>query len=223
MSSPTVARRCRLPALLLALLVVLLALSGCARVRAALAVQPDDTVSGEIVLATPESPESAGPTYLAPPALAGDVDVAPYRQEGYAGSVVRFTGITFPQVAELIAAAGEPGNTVRLDLRRAGNRVVLSGSVDLTTADADLADFQLKISFPGQVLDANGDADSGTVGWTFEAGRVGDVEAVVAIANPDAPSPVNWTLGLAAAVAAVTGLVVLLARRTRNPPVGPTR
>lgn len=219
MPTPPTARRRTMPALLLTLLVVLLAMSGCARVRAALAVQPDDTVSGEIVLAVPESPDGAGPTYTEPPALAAEVDVEPYRQEGYAGSVVRFSEITFPQVAELISAVGEPGQNVRLDLRRAGNRVVLTGEVDLTTADADLADFQLKVSFPGQVLDANGDADSGTVSWRFEAGRVGDVEAVVAVDDPDAPSPVNWTLGLAAVVAVVAGLVVLLARRTRNPPL----
>ena len=46
-SRPSVPRR-TLP-LVLALLVALTALSGCARVRAALAVQPDDTVNGEIV------------------------------------------------------------------------------------------------------------------------------------------------------------------------------
>jgi hypothetical protein len=202
------------------LLLAVLALSGCARVQAALAVQPDDTVRGEIVVATPEQgPDDTGPEITVPPALAGDVEITEYRQEGYAGSLVRFDGLTFPQVGELLSAGAD--ENVRLELRRAGNRVVVGGEVDLTTAEADRADFQLKISFPGQVLDANGDADSGTVSWTFEAGRVGDVEAVVAFDDPDAPSPLNWTLGLAAVVALAGLAVVLLARRTRNPPVGP--
>ena len=124
-----------------------------------------------------------------------------YRQEGYAGSLVRFSDLTFPQVSELISAAGAPGEKVRMEIRRAGNRVVVDGAVDLTTVDVDRADFQLKIAFPGQVLDANGEADSGEVSWTFDAGEVGDIEAVVAFDDPDAPSPVNWSIGLFLVVA----------------------
>jgi hypothetical protein len=216
----------RAGALLLVLLVGLLALSGCARVRAALAVQPDDTVRGEIVVATPETgPDDPGPTITIPPDLRSAVDVSEYRQEGYAGSVVRFTGLEFDQVGQLFGIAG--GDTAAealqrsaLTIRRAGNRVVVTGQVDLTTAGSDRADFQLRISFPGQVVDTDGDADSGTIGWVFEPGEVGDAEAVVAFDDPRAPSPLNWTAGLAAVVALVAAAVVLIARRTRNPPVG---
>lgn len=223
MPSPSArpAARSSRPALLLALLLALLALSGCARVQAALAVQPDDTVRGEVVIATPEQgPEDRGPEFTAPPSLAEDVDVSEYRQDGYVGSVVQFSGLTFPQVSELLAGAGPAGQQVALELRRAGNRVVLSGAVDLTTVDVDRADFQLKVSFPGQIVDANGDADSGTVSWTFEAGQVGDVAAVAAFDDPEAPSPLNWTLGLALMVMLAAGATVMLARHTRNPPVG---
>ena len=210
--------------LLVVLLVGLLALSGCARVRAALAVQPDDTVRGEIVVATPETgPEDPGPPIVVPPSLEGSVDVSEYRQEGYAGSLVRFDGLEFSQLTELIGAAGEPGQRVDLTLRRAGNRVVVGGRVDLTTADVDRADFQLKISFPGQVVDTNGDADAGTIAWVFEAGEVGDIEAVVAFDDPQAPSPLNWSLGLAGAVLLAAAAVVAIARRTRNPPLEPAR
>jgi hypothetical protein len=215
----------RAGALLLVLLVGLLAVSGCARVRAALAVQPDDTVRGEIVIATPETgPDDPGPVITVPESLESSVEVSEYRQEGYAGSVVRFSGLEFDQVGELLGVAGgdiaaEAVQRSGLTIRRAGNRVVVSGQVDLTTAGADRADFQLKISFPGQVVDTDGDADAGTVSWVFEPGEVGDVEAVVAFDDPQAPSPLNWTLGLAGVIALVSGAVVLLARRTRNPPV----
>lgn len=206
--------------LLVTLLLAMAALSGCARVQAALAVQPDDTVRGEIVVATPEQgPEDPGPALTIPSGLSGAVDVSEYRQEGYTGSLVRFSDLTFPQVGELISAAGAPGEKVRLEIRRAGNRVVVDGAVDLTTVDVDRADFQLKIAFPGQVLDANGEADSGEVSWVFDAGEVGDIEAVVAFDDPDAPSPVNWSIGLFLVVALAAAAVVLLARRTRNPPV----
>ncbi len=216
----------RVGALLLVLLVGLLALSGCARVRAALAVQPDDTVRGEILVATPETgPDDPGPAITVPPDLRSAVEVSEYRQEGYAGSVVRFSGLEFDQVGQLFQIAGgdtaaEAVQRSALTVRRAGNRVVVSGQVDLTTAGSDRADFQLKISFPGQVVETDGDADAGTVSWVFEPGEVGDAEAVVAFDDPRAPSPLNWTAGLAAVVALVSAAVVLLARRTRNPPVG---
>lgn len=227
MPSPPSVRRAL--TLALALLLALTALSGCARVRAALAVQPDDTVRGEVVIATPETgPDDPGPVITVPESLESSVEVSEYRQEGYAGSVVRFSGLEFDQVGELLGVAG--GDTAAeavqrsgLTIRRAGNRVVVSGQVDLTTAGADRADFQLKISFPGQVVDTDGDADAGTVSWIFEPGEVGDVEAVVAFDDPQAPSPLNWTLGLAGVVALVAVAVVLLARRTRNPPVGSGR
>ena len=216
---PTRSPRRVLP-LLLALLVAAVALSGCARVRAALAVQPDDTVTGQVVVATPEKgPEDTGPPITLPPDLESDVDISEYRQDGYVGSVLRFDGLSFAQTAELIQSAGPDGDTVRFEMRRAGSRVLVGGAVDLTTVAVDRADFQLKINFPGQVLESNGDAESSEVSWTFTPGEVGDFSAVVAYPDPEAPSPVNWTLGIFAIVALASGAVVLLAHRTRNPPI----
>ena len=220
---PTRSPRSRaLPALLLAVLLVGLMLGGCARVRTALAVQPDDTVAGEIVFATPEqNPEDRGPAITVPPELVDAVDVTEYRQDGYVGSLLRFTDLTFEQVSLLNRVAGEAGAGAQLQMRRSGNRVLVSGSLDLTTVPVDKADFQLKISFPGEVLDTNGETDSGTVSWTFTPGEVGDIAATVAFDDPNAPSALNWTLGLAAVVVLAAGGAVYVAYRTRNPPVSP--
>jgi hypothetical protein len=219
--TPRLSTRRLLP-LLLALLLALTALGGCARVRTALAVQPDDTVTGEIVLATPEQgPEDSGPQVTLPAPLEDRVDVSEYRQDGYAGSVLRFSGLNFEEIGALTQAAGPAGQAVIFELRRAGGRVLVSGSADLTTVPVDRADFQLKISFPGQVVDSNGDVESGTVSWVFDAGEVGDISAVVAVADPEAPSALNWTLIVALLVGAASAVVVLLARRTRNPPLSP--
>jgi hypothetical protein len=205
---------------LLGLLLAALALSGCARVQAALAVQPDDTVTGQIVVATPEKgPDDPGPTITVPPDLEPDVSLTEYRQDGYAGSVVRFDGLSFEQTASLTRAVGPTGSKIRFEMRRAGSRVLVGGAVDLTTVSVDRADFQLKMNFPGQVLESNGDAGSSEVSWTFTPGEVGDFSAVVAYPDPQAPSPVNWTLGLAGMVALAAAAVVLLAHRSRNPPV----
>jgi LppM domain len=225
--TPTAPRRRVLPLLLLVLLIATSLLSGCARVRAALAVQPDDTVTGEVVIATPEkSADDPGPTITVPSDLESDVDVTPYRQDGYAGSVLRFSGLTFAQVAGLATVAGPAGDAVRFELRRAGNRVLVNGAVDLTTVAVDRADFQLKVGFPGQVLETNGDddtSDSSTVSWTFTPGEVGDTNAVVAFDDPNAPSALNWTILLGSMVALAAVAVVVVARRTRNPPVSPGR
>jgi hypothetical protein len=208
---------------LLAMLVVGM-LGGCARVRTALAVQPDDTVTGEIVLATPQQgPDDKGLVATVPEDLRDDVDVSEYRQDGYAGALLRFSGLSFAQVAELTAVAGPPGQQrTELTLRRAGNRVLVNGKVDLTTIPVDLADFQLKISFPGEVLDTNGDSESGTVSWTFTPGQVDDVSAVIAYDDPNAPSAAGWTAGLSVVVAAACAAVIMMARRTRNPPLTPS-
>lgn len=219
--APTIPRRSRAAALLLIAVVLLGALlGGCARVRAALALQPDDTVTGELVFATPATaPDDKGPTVTLPPDLAKTIETSPYRQDGYTGSVLRFTRLSFPQVAELARAAFPTGNRIELTLRRAGGRVLLAGSVDLTTVSVDKADFQLKTSFPGRVVDTNGDVDGSTVSWTFTPGEVGDVSATVAYADPGAPSALNWTIGLAAVLALAGLAVVVVARRVRNPPV----
>ncbi len=214
----------RLLSLLLALIVVGTALGGCARVRTALALQPDDTVTGEIVVATPEqSPEDKGPEITVPAELRSDVEVSGYRQDGYTGSVLRFDRLTFEQVAGLIKAAGPAADAVQFQLRRAGNRVELTGRVDLKTVSVDRADFQLKVSVPGEVLDTDGDADSSTVSWSFTPGEVGDFNAVVAYDDPNAPSAVNWTLGLGALVAVAAAGTVWYARQTRNPPLSRPR
>ena len=207
-------------ALTLALLLACAALSGCARVRVALAVQPDDTVNGEVVVATPETgPDDPGPTITVPEEISDDVEVSAYRQEGYTGSLLRFSGLTFDQLGLLSAAAGPAGQKVQFALRRAGNRLIVTGKADLTTVPVDRADFQLKITTSGEVLETNGDADGGTASWTFDPGKVGDVNAVIDADDPNAPSPLNWALVTAFLVALCCAAVVLAARRTRNPPV----
>ncbi|MGH3567322.1 MAG: LppM family (lipo)protein [Pseudonocardia sp.] len=205
---------------MMALLVALTLLGGCARVRTALALQPDDTVVGEIVVATPEKgPDDSGPVVTVPSELADAVDVSEYHQDGYAGSVLRFSGLTFAEVSMLATRAAPAGEAAPFALRRVGNRVLVDGSVDLTTILGDRADFQLKISFPGEVLETTGDAESGTVSWTFKPGEVGDVTAVAEFDDPNGPSVLRWSLLLAASVALAVGAVVELARRTRNAPI----
>jgi hypothetical protein len=216
-------RRSRTAALLIVAVLLLAGLlGGCARVTARLAVSTEDTVMGELVFATPaKSKDDRGPTVTLPPDLAPDVQVSAYSQDGYTGSLLRFSGLSFAQMAALTRATFPAGDRAQFNLRRVGGRVLVTGSVDLTNVTVDKADFALTMSFPGRIVDANGEIDSDTVSWTFTPGEVGAIRATVAYADPGAPSVLNWTFGLAGAVALAALLVVLVARRARNPPVSP--
>jgi hypothetical protein len=200
---------------LLALTVVGL-LGGCTRVRTALAVQGDDTVAGEIVVATSGGPP---PTIVVPAPLAGRVTVTPYQAEGYQGSQLRFTGLRFDEVNSLASIAPQAQGRFRFALRRSGNLVVLNGQVDLTALPVDRADVQLKVAFPGEVVNSDGEIDSDAVSWVFSPGQVSEFNAVVSAPDPTAPSVGRWMLLIGAVVAAAVIGVVLLAKANRNPPV----
>jgi hypothetical protein len=203
-----------------ALLVVVAALtlvSGCARVRAALAVQPDDTVRGEIVLATPaRSADDPGPPVTIPPGL--DVDVSAYRDEDYTGCRLSFSDLTFEDMSLLTSVVGGADQRVQFTLRRVGNRVLAEGAADLATVSANRADFQLKITFPGDILETNGETEGSTVTWTFEPGQKGEIRSVASFVDPDGPSNLLWTGVLTLLVTAAAGAVVWLARHDRNAP-----
>jgi hypothetical protein len=220
---PPVPRRSRAAALLIVAVLLLGFLAGgCARVRAALAVQPDDTVTGELVVATPaKSADDKGPTVTLPADLASAVEVTAYQQDGYTGSVLRFSQLSFEQTVALTRATVPGSERAQFSMRRAGGRVLVTGLIDLTAVAVDKADFQLKMSFPGRIVEANGESETGTVSWTFTPGEVGDINATIAYPDPDAPSVVNWTIGLGIIVAIAGVVVVVAARRTRNPPVSP--
>jgi len=198
--------------MLLALLGVL-TLGGCTQVRAALAVQPDDTVSGEVVIA---APGSTPPTVAVPADL--DVEVEPYREAGFTGSRLSFSGLDFAEVAKLTSATAG-GARATLGLRRFGNRVLVDGSADLAAVSADRADFQLKMTFPGEVLETDGELAARTVTWMFRPGERDDIHAVVRFADPKGPSAPLWTLLLSGLVGLACLVVVWLARRGRNPPL----
>ena len=214
-------RRVRRVAAVAVLVLVTLLASGCVRVRAGLALGPDDTISGTVDVATPGgAPGGSGPPIQVPSELSGDVTVTRYEQDGYIGSHLEFSGLTFDQVSRLLPAVSpSAGSAVQLQFRRAGDRVVLSGRVDLTRVTPESADVQLKIAFPGPVTQTDGTASQGVVSWTFSPGAVGEVNAVAQYPDPNAPSWATWAglLGLLVLVAAVTVFVLAASERTRGP------
>jgi hypothetical protein len=206
------------PATVLAVLALILCalLGGCTRVRAALAVQGDDTVSGDVVLGTAGGPP---PGITLAPALAGRVSVAPYEEDGYEGSRLQFSGLRFDELNSMVTVAPAANGRFRMNLRRAGNRIILNGQVDLTAVPVDHADVQLKVAFPGDLVSTDGKMDDNAVAWVFTPGQVSEFSAVVGAPDPAAPSVGRWALLIAAIVAAAAVSAILLAKAHRNPPV----
>ncbi len=201
---------------MLAVLIGVVSLGGCTRVLTALAVQSDDTVAGEIVVARAGGPP---PVIALPPSLVGRVSVAPYAAESYQGSRLQFGGLRFDELNSLVTVAPEAEGRFRLNLRRVGNRIVLGGQVDLASVPVDRADVQLKVALPGEVVNTDGTVEGTTVAWVFTPGQVSEFTAVTGSPDPAAPSVARWTLLVAAVVAAAAVGAVLLARAHRNPPV----
>jgi hypothetical protein len=206
----------------LVLLAVVLALvgvlgTGCVRVRAGMAVSPDDRVSGVVDIATPDgAPAGQGPPLQVPDDLSGNVSVERYEQDGYIGSKVQFDDLSFDEVTRLLPSIS-PTSTqaIRVQMRRAGDRVVVSGQVDLTRVSPESADVQLKMAFPGTIRQTDGTATPGLISWTLQAGTVNDVNAVIEYPDPDAPSWIAWSLLLLAVVAVAVAIVVVLAASSR--------
>lgn len=207
--------------MLLACLLALVGLlgAGCVRVRGGMAISPDDRVSGTIDIATPDgAPGGSGPPLTVPSGLSGEVALARYEQDGYVGSRVTFTDLSFDDVSRVLPTISPTTTSaIRLTLRRVGDRVVLAGQVDLTRVTVESADVQLKIAFPGPVRQTDGTTAGGVVSWTFQPGSVGDVNAVADYPDPNAPSWVSWALLLLALVAVAVAVVVGLAAASRHP------
>jgi hypothetical protein len=204
--------------MVLVMLLTCALLGGCTRVRTALAVQGDDTVTGDVVVAKAGGPP---PAVTLPPALVGRVSVSPYAADDYQGSRLQFRGLRFDEVNSLVDAVPAAQGRYKLNLRRAGNRIVLNGQVDLAAVPVDKADVQLKVALPGEVVSTDGEVDGTTVGWVFQPGQVSEFSAVVAAPDPSAPSVARWSALIAAIVAAAAVGAVLLAKANRNPPVRP--
>ncbi|MBO0851907.1 MAG: DUF3153 domain-containing protein, partial [Pseudonocardia sp.] len=125
----------------------------------------------------------------------------------------------FDEVNALTSVAPGANGRFQFNLRRSGNLVALNGHVDLTAMPVDRADVQLKVAFPGEVTNTDGELDSDAVSWVFAPGEVSEFHALVSASDPNTPSVARWTLLLGGVVAAAAIGVVLLAKANRNPPV----
>ena len=199
-------------ALALLAMLAMLALSGCVRMHVALAVSQDDLVSGEMIIAAlPTKDGDPGPTLTVPAELTDRVRMEKYAADGYVGQKVTLTELRFSDVTSLSETITSGSQQYRLNFRRSGDLVSMSGSIDLTQLPADRADVQIKMAFPGSINRTNGIQDEGTVTWQPKPGAVTEFGVTAEYTDTSGGSWIKWALIMGAAAIGVALIVLLLA------------
>ncbi|WP_127782485.1 DUF3153 domain-containing protein [Rhodococcus sp. X156] len=199
----------------LLLLVMLPLLSGCLRARMTMGVSGDDKVTGEIIIATQGGAQA--PKVEAPSAIADRVSVRSYDQDGYQGSQVYFSNLSFSELQQLTTMTSYSGNQYRLNVRRSGEVVNLDGSVNLTSLRKEGADVQLRVNFPGEVTSTNGERDGSTgVSWNLPAGELTNIQAAATYQDPGTRGYFTWFVVMILLVLGASALVVWMALKDRN-------
>lgn len=219
---PALPRRQFRPAaifLTLLLLAIGVLLSGCVRMKAAMAVSDDDHVSGQIVAGTITGGTDA--VLVVPPPLRDRATVQPYSADGYTGSQLNFNDLTFDELHTLMTATPSIAQRYQFDLHRSGDVLTLSSAIDLTQLEAAKADLGIKINFPGKITASNGTEDQdGTITWNPQPGKINELTATVITSSAGLNPLLRWGLivgGLAGAVAvAVIVLAVIARSRSRH-------
>ncbi|QBJ94882.1 DUF3153 domain-containing protein [Rhodococcus sp. ABRD24] len=223
-TTPSRARIRLLSTAALALLLVPM-LAGCLRVQVSMGVSADDKVSGQIVAATvPKEDNDKGPQLTPPSSLANRIRVQEYQKDGYVGTQAFFSGLSFGDVQQIGAMAGQTDGALQLTLRRAGDLVSLDGRIDLENVPAQGTDVQFTIAFPARIATTNGTREGeSTVTWKLPAGEISTLRAEVRYADPSTRSFAGWAgmaAGVTIGIAAIVG-VMAWATRNRTAPPGP--
>lgn len=165
-----------------------LALSGCLRFDANLTLAPNDTVTGEFIVAVKEGTgpqygttdrtmsEDIWDDYPAAKALA-DARVSDFHGDGYVGIAVRFANEPLATFAPTTTAWGitrnkdefvvsGPSNARATESSGSGDAGALSGDLS-QLSDAHLT---VAITFPGAVASSNGSVKGRTVTWNLTDG-----------------------------------------------------
>lgn len=217
--------------LTVALLLLLVApwMIGCVRIRASITISPDDTVSGQIIVAAkPRNAADPGPQLDPNLPFSHKVAVSKYSRDGYVGSQAVFSQLTFGELPQL-ATMNPDAAGVNLTLRRAGDVVILEGRVDLTSlqdpeasgvpgdAGASESEVRLTVTFPGEVISTDGHRiTTDVVEWSLPPGLVSTMSAQARYTDPSTRSFIRAAVRLGIGSIAIAGVVALLAWRARD-------
>ncbi len=218
-------------------MLLVLALAGCVRFQADLSVDEQNRLDGDIVVAviTTDEPGSADNArdsveeiegqLLAGLSGAEGVTEEPYEQDDYVGT--RFTLEDTPIDA---LDGGDADGALRLT--RSGDVFEFSGRLDFTPDDEPLggddvqgdvedSNISVAVSFPGDVLEHNGELSGNEVTWTTTLEGSVDMEAR-ASAIPNGPPGWVWIVAAGAALLIAVAIVLVVMRVRRQPVAGTT-
>lgn len=175
-------RRVRTSARIGAFAVLALLLTGCVKLNMNLSINSDDTVSGtiqvgiqkELVELTGQSIDDLLGTEVPIPSDVPGVTVEPFEDDEFVGQQFVFESVP---ISEFAGTGAE-----EINISRSGDTYVVTGTLDLSSglsgatgltglgvSGAELfesADLSIVFSFPGDVIDANGQVDGNTVTYT---------------------------------------------------------
>ncbi len=198
------------------LLVLLIAamcalVSGCLRADTSLTLSDDDRVSGHLLLASQPVPGQPSLALNPPRQLADRVHKVPYSKDGYVGSELSFSGLTFDEVHDLAKALSPSTSRYDFSLRRSGSLVIVDGMVDLTPLANTDSSVRLELSVPGEVATTNGHESGGVITWKPQAGEVTQIHAAVQFAAAGASTWFDWAMLITSLTLGVAMVVALLA------------
>ncbi len=209
-----------------------LLLTGCLKLDMDLRIQTDDTVDGEIVLAVNKDileltggtvDDLLGSDTPFPEDIAG-VTTEDYDDGEWSGKQFNFDGVPISEFSDSTDAES-------LQIVRSGDTFEVSGVLDLSqglsgatgaTGAAEFlesAELRVAITFPGEVIEANGEVDGNTVTWVPEFGQRLEIQATgSAIASGGGGSTMMWIL-IGVGVVVLIGIVVavLMSRKKGAP------
>lgn len=219
-------RKTRIAGALIATAALLL-LSGCVRFQADLTVTLENTLNGDIVVASvvgdgatakDEAKDRAADIeskFLPNLSGAEGVTRSDYDSDGYAGS--KFSLSNTP--LEAINSDSENGS---LSLTRDGETFVFDGTINFTPdsdeappKDADESNIEVAISFPGEVTDHNGVLDGTRVTWNTSYEGSLDMHAV-ASAEPVGPPAWIWIVSGVGGLAVIAIIVIAVMASNRR-------
>lgn len=214
-----------------------LLLTGCLKLDMNLEIQSDDTVNGSVVFAV--SKEVLELTGGSAEDLLGDTpfpsDIEGMTSEEYddgefAGQKFNFEGVPITQFSD-------PADPESLQITREGDTFSVVGALDLSQGLSgatgplggtgaqflESAEIRIAVTFPGEVIEANGEVDGNTVVWTPEFGERLDIQATGSAVESGGSSSTLLYVLIGVGVVAVIAIViaVMMGRRKKGPEAPP--
>lgn len=205
-------------------------LTGCLKLNMDLEVATDDTVSGTAVIGFAKEllaltggsfDDVLGDDSIVPSDIEG-VSVEPYDDGKFIGQEVTFDGVGLEEFNR------EQVEQDALRIVREGDTFRMSGVLDFDTGDAgeapidggellEGADVRITVSFPGEVLETNGERDGNTVTWRPVVGERTELLAIASAIDSGGGSSILWIALALVTVALVAGMIVLSRRKAPLP------